>query len=165
MKLHTRVVAVGTVAALALAMPTAASAAGKPDKPGKPAKAKPAAAEKGQTKALGARLDRAKGAKKAAEERGRFTVPGTVSAVDAATSTVTISRTQRGVVVNRQLVVAPTAEIKRDGVRISLAEVQVGDHVAAHVRRVDGKLVVVKMNVESLVSEPVSDTATATITI
>lgn len=163
MKLHTRLVTVGTIAALALATPAVAHA--KPGSSGKPAKAKPAATEKGPAKSLVARLDRAKGAKKAAEGRGRFTLPGTVSSVDVATSTVTITRKQRGVVVSRQVVVDPKAQIKRDGVLIALADVQVGDHVAAHLRRVDGKLVVVKMNVASPVTEPVSDTATATITI
>jgi hypothetical protein len=162
MKLHTRLVAVGTVAALAMATPAVAHAAGKPDKP---AKGKPAAAAKGQAKALGAQLERARGAKKSAEERGRFVVPGTVTAVDVATSTVTITRKQRGVVVDQQLVVDPTAQIRRDGVVIALADLQVGEKVVAHTRRVEGRVVVVRINVASQVSEPVSDTATATITI
>jgi hypothetical protein len=162
MKLHTRLVAVGTIAALAMATPAAAHAAGKPDKP---AKGKPAAAAKGQAKALGAQLDRARGAKKAAQERGRFALAGTVTAVDAATATVTITRKQRGVVVDQQLAVDPAAQIRRDGLAIALADVQVGEKVVAHTRRVDGKVVVVKLNVASQVSEPVSDTATATITI
>jgi hypothetical protein len=162
MKLHTRLVAVGTVAALALAAPAVAHAAGKP---GKPQKAKPTAAEKGQAKALGARLDRAKGAEKAAEARGRVTVPGAVSAVDTAASTISITRKQRGVVVSRQLVVDPKAQIRRDGVAVALADVQVGDRAVAHARLVAGKLVVVRINLASQVSDPISDTATATITI
>lgn len=166
MKLHRSTVAVCAAAALTFALPTAAHAA-----PAK-AKGKAAAAQQqkaGKAKAEAARKKAEAARKKAAEARSRFTFPGTVTAVSP--TGLSITRKERGVTVVRAFVLAPHAVVKRDGVRIPLSAVGVGDKVTAQGRRVDGVLTVEKLNVAAgTVTTPapapvVPDSATATILI
>lgn len=172
MKLHRSVVALSAAAALTLGLPGAAYAhAGhghttpkvssaqqhkvKAVNAAKAAKAKAAAAAK-----------REAARKKAAEARARFTFPGKVASVGA--TGLQITRKERGHVVTRDFVLSPSAVVKRDGVRITLADLLPGDHVVAKGRRVGSELVVDRMNVERRADAPapvVPDTATATILI
>ena len=152
MKLHRRVVAVGAVAALVLGTPTAALAAGH----GAPTAGQKAAAAKAAAKKAAAQ-------KKAAEARAKVTFPGTVVAVGE--GTVTLSRKERGVVVSRTFVVGPQAEVKRDGVRGTLALVRPGDKAVAQARRVGSQLVVHKLLVAAAAVPVVPATPTATIVI
>ena len=165
MKLTSRVVAVGVVAALTLGTPAAASAAG----PGSKAKGKTTAAQQ-QAKAKAAKAAaqaRAEAArkKKQQEARSRFAFPGTV--VSVSETGLKITRKERGVTVTREFVLDRAAVVKADGVRIALADVAPGDHVVAHGRRVGADLVVSKLNVERRAAPapaPV-ETATPTATI
>ena len=139
MKLVTRVVAVSAVAALTLGTPTAAFAGGKG---GHSSKGKTTSAQKASKgKAAEARKKADERRKKAEEARRRVTFPGTVTAVDA--TSVTISRKQRGVTVSRTFTLGDKADIRRDGVRNALP-VQ-GDHAMVQAVRKDGQLVVVKV--------------------
>ena len=160
MKLHRRVAVLGVVAALTVAAPTTAHAAGSGGK-GK-AKTKTAAAQQ-HKKAPNATAEAAR-KKKAEEARSRFTFPGKV--VSVGTDSLQITRKERGVVVTRDFVVDAAAVIKRDGARIALADVQPGDRVVAHGRKVNGVLRVTKINVESAVVAPAPvETATPTAAI
>lgn len=159
MKLDRRVVAMGAVAALTLATPSAALAAGK----SAPSKSKVSNAQAAKAKAAAA-AKREAARKKAEEARAKFTFPGTVVSVSA--TGLTITRKERGVVVQRTFVLDSTAVVKRDGVRVALADVKPGDHAMAQGRKVNGVLTVFKLNVSSPVPAPVvPDTATATILI
>jgi hypothetical protein len=152
MKLDRRVVALGAVAALTLGTPSAAFAAGH----GSSSKAKGGhSAQAGKAK---------EAAKKKKDEKARVTFPGTVVSADAAS--ITVSRKERGVVVQRTFVVDARTEVKKDGVRGTTALAQPGDHAVVHARRVDGRLVAHKVNVSAptaAVTPP--DTPTATIVI
>lgn len=160
MKLHRSAVAVCAAAALTLTLPSAAHAGGHSTSA---AKGKAAAAAKHQAqKAAKALAEAAR--KRAAEAKAHFTFPGTVTAVSA--TGLSVSRKERGVTVVRSFVLAPDALVKRDGLRIGLAAVQVGDKVVAHGHRVGGQLVVSRVIVAPATVVPVvSDTATATIVI
>ena len=166
MKLDRRVVALGVVAALTFGTPAAAHAGSKSASHGKKASVSAQKAKANKAKADAARKKAEAARKKAAEARSRFTFPGTVVSVSA--TGLTVTRKERGVVVQRSFVMDPAAQVKRDGVRVSLAAIQPGDHVMAQGRRVDGQLRVLKLNASSPVAgvqPPVSDTPTATIVI
>ena len=161
MKLDRRVVALAAVTALTFGMPTAAHAGSGSGK-GKATAAQQQKAVKAKADAARKKAEEAR--KKAEAARKQEAVPGTVKEVGA--TGLTVTRKVRGVTVDRALVLAPDAVVKRDGATISLADVKVGDHVVAHVRSVGGALKVVKLNVERrVVAPPVSDTPTATIGI
>ena len=154
MKLSTRALAVTAAVALTLSTPVAAHAGG----PGSgKAKGKTAAAQQAKKKADADRK------KKAEQARAKFTFPGKVASVSA--DGLRITRKERGVVVTREFVLDAAAVVKRDGARITLADVQPGDHVVAQGRKVDGVLRVFKLNVESAVAPAPVETATPTATI
>lgn len=163
MKLHRSAVALVAAAALTLGMPAAAHAAPTSGKTKAAAqqKAAKAKAEAARKKSELARK------KKAEAARSRFAFPGTVTAVSA--TGLSITRKERSLTVVRSFVLAPNAAVQRDGVRIALADVRVGDKVVALGRRVEGRLVVDRMNVATAAvvapAPVVSDTATVTIVI
>ncbi|HEU5007465.1 MAG TPA: hypothetical protein VFT67_10850 [Jatrophihabitantaceae bacterium] len=77
----------------------------------------------------------------AVRHSARFTATGTVTAVDTTGQTVTLadrggSRDLHGTSVT--ITAAATATIELDDATATLADVQVGDHVAAHGTRADG---------------------------
>ena len=148
MKLTHRAVAVAAVAALTVALPGAAHAGGKPAAKGTKA------AQEAKGKAEQARKKAEQARKKAEEARKHFAFPGTVTAADTATATITISRKERGVTVTRSFVLDGASEVKRNGVRATLADVRPGDKaVVVGVRR-NGVLVVRKLNVSSTEPAP-----------
>jgi hypothetical protein len=106
---------------------------------------------------------KAEAARKKAEQAKHEAVPGTVTGVG--TDSITVARKKHGATVSRTLSVASDAVVKLDGARITLAQVQVGDHVVAHVRSVGGALKVVKLNVARKVAPTPPATSTATIGI
>lgn len=163
MKLTHRAVALGAVAALTFAAPGAAHAGTKAGPTGKTKVAQQQAAA-AKAKAAAARK-KAEQARKKAEKASHFAFPGVVTAATPATSTVTIARKERGVTVSRTFVLDSRTEVKRNGVRVTLADIRPGDKAVGVGTRVNGVLVLRKLNAEGVNSAPVSDTPTATIVI
>ena len=133
MKLVSRAVALGAVAALTFAVPTAAHAG--------------SAGNHAQAAAKAKANDKAEQGRKKAQQARSFAFPGAVTAVTG--STITLSRKERGVLVSRTFVLDSGSKIKRDGANGALADVRAGDRaVVVGVRR-DGVLVVRKLHVRS----------------
>jgi hypothetical protein len=167
MKLTHRAVALGAVAALTFAAPGAAYAGAKAGPKGK---TKVSQQQAGKAKADQARKKAEQARKKAEQARKKaatphFAFPGLVTAASPATSTVTIARKERGVTVVRTFVLESRTEVKRNGVRVTLADIRPGDKAVGIGTRVNGVLVLRKLNAEGAVTDPVTATPTATIVI
>lgn len=96
-----------------------------------------------------------------ARKAARFTATGTVVAVGLETITVGVKGGDKALRGTAVLInVASDAKITRDDLAATLAEVQVGDHVAIQGTRADGVLTAAKVNASSpepLIDEPTED--------